>query len=71
MASRLAELLKELGQNAELHDEYVKDPEGVMQRYDMSKEEIKAMLDKDVKKLEELSGLDGLKANGIVRAHDI
>ena len=68
--SRLAELLKELGQNADLQAEYVKDPEAVMARYDLEEEEVKAMLDKDVKKVQELSGLSNLKSNGSITAHD-
>ncbi len=68
--SRLAELLKELGQKADVYKAYVENPEAVMNTYGLNKEEIRAMLDQDVKTLTRLSGLDNLKTNSSVSAHD-
>jgi hypothetical protein len=68
--SKLADLLVDLGKNADLQDEYARDPKAVMSRYGLADEEMKAMLDKDVDKLKKLSGLDSLKANGNVQAYD-
>lgn len=68
--SKLADLLVDLGKNASLQDEYHKDPKGVMGRYGLTEEEMQAMLEKDVDRLRKLSGLDRLKSNGNVHAHD-
>lgn len=68
--SKLAGLLYDLGKNAELQEDYEKDPEGVMQRHGLTAEEIQAMLDKDLDKLKKLSGIDQLKSNGNVQAYD-
>lgn len=68
--SRLTDLLYELGQYGDLYEEYMKDPEGVMQRYELSREEVDAMLAKDVDKLKRISGLEKLKSNDTVHAHD-
>jgi len=68
--SGLRQLLIDLGKDADLQQRYEADPEGVMKEYKLSSEEVKAMLAKDVEKLKELSGLDSLKSNGNVQAHD-
>lgn len=68
--SELTQLLKQLGEDAKLHDEYVADPEKVMKERGLDDEAIQAMLDKDLDKLRKLSGLDKLKSNGTVRACD-
>jgi hypothetical protein len=68
--SRLAELLNDLGQKADVQKAYTENPETVMNEYGLSKDEIGAMLAKDVEKLKQLSGLENLKANGSVSAHD-
>lgn len=68
--SGLRQLLIDLGQDAQLQQRYEENPEGVMKEYGLNAEEIQAMRDKDVEKLKELSGLDSLKSNGIVQAHD-
>lgn len=68
--SGLKQLLTDLGQDARLQEEYESAPEKTMQRYKLSDEEIKAMLDKDVETLKRLSGLEKLKSNGNVQAYD-
>jgi len=68
--SRLAELLKELGQKADVYKAYIENPEAVMKNYGLNKDEVQAMLDQDVKTLTRLSGLDNLKTNSSVSAHD-
>lgn len=68
--SKLADLLVDLGRNADLKDAYESDPKEVMARYGLSDEEMRAMLDKDLDKLKKLSGLDSLKSNGNVHAYD-
>ena len=68
--SRLPELLKDLAADAEIHEAYLKDPHAVMDKYDCTEEEKKAMLAKDVDTLKRLTGMDNLKTNGTVSAHD-
>lgn len=68
--SELTRLLEQLGEDAELQDEYVADPMKVMRDRGLSEEEIKAMLEKDLDKLRKLSGLDKLKSNGTIHACD-
>lgn len=68
--TNLTQLLKDLGTEAPLQEEYLKDPREVMSRYGLNDEETQAMLDKDVEKLKQLSGLDKLKSNDIVHEHD-
>jgi hypothetical protein len=69
--SKLAELLRRLGSEADLHDEYLADPKGVMERHGLSDEEVQAMLAKDVERLKELSGIDTLKSNGTINAPEV
>lgn len=66
----LKQLLIDLGKDADLAEDYEKDPEAVMKRYGLEPDEIKAMLDKDLEALARLSGLTKLKANGNVQAYD-
>lgn len=66
----LKQLLIDLARDAELRDRYQGAPEKTMKQYELSDEEIKAMLAKDVEALKRLSGLDKLKSNGNVQAHD-
>lgn len=68
--SQLKSLLQDLGKDAELASRYEKDPTGVMQDYKLSDEEISAMLARDLEKIRRLSGLDNLKSNGNIHAHD-
>lgn len=68
--SELKQLLIDLGKDADLKDEYVKNPKTVMERYKCTAEEVKAMIEKDVESLKRMSGLDKLKANHGVKAYD-
>lgn len=68
--SALVKLLKNIGSDPELADRYKKDPESTMKAAGLSAEEIRAMLDKDLDKLKELSGLENLRSNGIIDCHD-
>lgn len=67
--SKLTELLHALGKEPELHDEYIANPEGVLDRYGLSEVEKQAMIDRNVEKLKELSGLDNLKSNSTVKSY--
>lgn len=68
--SRLKELLIDLGKDADLQDEYEREPEKVMQRYECTDEEIRAMLAKDLEAVKRFSGLENLKSNGNIQAYD-
>jgi len=68
--SDLTKLLQDLGQDAELCEAYIEDPERVMERYRLADEEKQAMRDKDVEKLKKLTGLENIKANGTIQCHD-
>lgn len=68
--SKLVDLLNDLGAHGEVYEEYLDDPEGVMRRYELSSEEVEAMLSKDVEKLKKISGLDKLKSNDSVQSYD-
>lgn len=66
----LKQLLIDLAGDADLQAQYEANPRVVMERYGLSGAEMEAMLEKNIKRLEELSGLDALKSNGHVQAHD-
>lgn len=68
--SRLTELLKELGKHADTYEAYLKDPHAVMDQYGCTEEEKKAMLAQDVETLKRLTGLENLKTNSSVSAHE-
>lgn len=68
--SGLRQLLIDLGKDGDLMDQYDRDPNTVMDRYECSAEEKKAMIDKDVDTLKQLSGLSNLKSNSGVHAYD-
>lgn len=68
--SRLRELLVDLGKDAAVHDAYLADPKGVMARYELSDEEVEAMLAKDLEAVKRLSGMDQLESNGVINAHE-
>jgi hypothetical protein len=68
--SDLVRLLKDLGQDAKLAEAYENDPDSVLEKYDLSKEEVEALKAGDLDKLREASGLDELHTtNSTVRAH--
>lgn len=66
----IKELLIDLGKDAELAAEYAGNPRAVMARYRCSNDDVQAMLDKDVDKLKQASGLSKLESNGIIKAYD-
>lgn len=70
--SNLLDLMKKLGSDAALAAEYNKNPEAVCQRAGLSKEERKAIIDKDYAAIKQLTGLvDGQFAtNHTVNAYD-
>lgn len=68
--SRLRELLVDLGKDAAVHDAYLADPKAVMAKYDLTDEEVKAMLAKDLEAVKRLSGMDQLETNGVISAHE-
>lgn len=68
--SALANLLKNLGSDPDLAEQYKQDPRGTMQRAGLNDEEIQAMLDKDLEKLKKLSGLENLRSNGVIDSYD-
>lgn len=56
--SRLLELMRELGRNASLAQEYEIDADAVMQRAGLSEEEQRALREKDYEAIKRLTGLD-------------
>jgi hypothetical protein len=68
--SDLVRLLKDLGQDASLAETYEQDPVSVLKKYDLSKEEVKALKSGDVDKIREISGLDELHmTNSTIKSH--
>lgn len=68
--SKLRELLVNLGRDTELHDAYLADPRKVMAEYELTEEEVQAMLAKDLDAVKRLSGMDRLQSNSIIKAYD-
>lgn len=69
--SDLIQLLERLGSDAELEAEYRMDPGSVLDRFDLSDEERRAMLDADTDAVAKLTGLSGVyMTNGTVKAPD-
>ncbi|MEO7198630.1 MAG: hypothetical protein ABIY56_00260 [Dokdonella sp.] len=70
--SNLLDLMRKLGRDAALAEEYRKDPDGVMQRAGLSDEERKAMSTSDYAAIKKLTGLsDGKFAtNHVIMAYD-
>lgn len=70
--SKLLELMRELGRDANLAHEYEVDPDTVMRNAGLSEEEATALRNKDYAAIKRLTGLtDGQFAtNHIVRAYD-
>lgn len=68
--SALANLLKNLGSDPDLVEQYKQDARGTMERAGLNDEEIQAMLDKDLEKLKQLSGLENLRSNGVIDTYD-
>jgi len=70
--SNLLSLMKELGADAGLSDEYKKDPRAVIARYKLTEEERSALLNKDFEAIKRLTGLkDGqFSTNTTVKAYE-
>ncbi len=70
--SNLLRLMKQLGADAALNDEYKKDPASVIDRFDLNDEERDALLNKDYEAIKRLTGLkDGQYAtNSTIKAYD-
>ena len=70
--SKLLELMRELGRNAALAEEYKANPDVVMQNASLSDEEARALREKDYDAIKRLTGLsDGQFAtNQVIRAYD-
>ena len=70
--SKLLDLMRKLGSDAALADQYANDPDGVMRRAGLSDEERKAMAEKDYAAIKTLTGLtDGQFAtNHSIIAYD-
>lgn len=57
--SNLVKLMKALGADAALAEEYAANPEAVIKRFRLSDAERKALLDQDLKAIRQLTGLTG------------
>lgn len=69
--SKFVELLENLGRDAELAAAYEKDPQSVLDQYDLTEEERKAMLDRDVDAVRKLSGLASVRmTNSTIKTHE-
>jgi uncharacterized protein with PIN domain len=70
--SALLRLMRMLGSDAGLAEEYGKDPTAVINRFGLSDEERRALLDKDYEAIKRLTGLkDGQFAtNSTISAYD-
>ncbi|HBK57217.1 MAG TPA: hypothetical protein DDZ76_13170 [Xanthomonadales bacterium] len=70
--SKLLDLMKRLGKDANLEAEYLKNPRAVAARAGLSEEETDALVNKDYVQIKTLTGLeDGQFAtNASIRAYD-
>ena len=70
--SNLLKLMKQLGADAALNDEYEKDPAAVIGRYNLTDDERDALLNKDYAAIKRLTGLtDGqYSTNSTIKAYD-
>jgi hypothetical protein len=71
--SNLLQLMKELGADAMLGDEYASDPQSVIRRFGLNAEERRALLDLDMEAVKRLSGMEnGLYTTNItIKAFDM
>lgn len=58
--SKLVDLIESIGRDADLKDEYEKDPDTVMARFDLNEEEKKALQDGDLDAIKRLTGLTNI-----------
>jgi hypothetical protein len=69
--SNLANLLKQLGEDASLEESYRKDPEAVMDRFKLGEEEREALRSGDIEKLKRMTGLSVMSiSNGSISSYD-
>lgn len=70
--SRLLELMKQLGRDSSLADEYRKDRENVIRRAGLTKEERDALMNKDYDAVKRLTGLQEgqFASNTVIKAYD-
>lgn len=67
----LVDLLKDLGRDAALAEEYRKDPDAVLARYELSEEERQAVKNGDADAIKRLSGLSDVHTtHGTVQSYD-
>jgi len=67
--SDLVRLLEKLGSDAELESEFQRDPEAVLDRFDLDSEERKAMLEGDQDAVSKLTGLTSIyMTNSTIKA---
>lgn len=59
--SDIVDLLKQLGQDSNLADEFARDPDQVLSRYDLSEEERDALRAGDVDKIKAITGLQDVR----------
>lgn len=69
--SNLADFLQNMGRDAGLVEEFERDPDAVMSRFDLSDEEKKAVREGDVEAIKRMSGLENVrKTNTSVTSYD-
>lgn len=69
--SRLTDLLKDLGADADLEREFENNPDSVMDRYGLSGEEKDAVKAQDFDRLKEMSGKSDLSlTNTTIKSYD-
>lgn len=69
--SSLVDLLKDLGRDAALADEFTKDPDAVLDRYDLTDEERQAVKEGDVDAVKRLSGMSDVRTtHSIIHSYD-
>lgn len=59
--SKLVEFLENMGRDADLAAEYEKDPDAVMNRYELNDEERKAVRAGDLEAIRRMSGLSNIR----------
>lgn len=68
--SNLIDLIESIGRDADLKEEYEKDPDAVMTRFDLNDEEQKALRDGDLDAISRLTGLTNIqKTNKTVNSY--
>lgn len=68
--SKLARLLNDMAQDASLEEAWRQDADAVMDRYELSPEERRALKDRDVEAIKRLSGIENVKINSTIKAYD-